>query len=127
MALWLLLSAPEVAVKVAVLWPDATVTLAGTVSNAVVARERNGCCIVAAGFNVIVQVLDALLPSVEGAQVTDVNAGGTEAAAAVSVKLCEIPLSGSQQGALIGRHCGDGCVEGCAAESGADYDARREQ
>ena len=76
MALWLLLTVPEVAVKVALLWPDDTVTLAGTVSNPLLLASDTVAALVAALFNVTVQVLDALLPRVEGAQATDVSCAG---------------------------------------------------
>jgi hypothetical protein len=76
MALWLLLTIPDVAVKVALLCPDATVTLAGTVSNPLLLASVTVAALVAALFNVTVQVLDALLPSVEGAQATDVSCAG---------------------------------------------------
>ena len=64
---------PEVAVKVALLWPVATVTLAGTVSNPLLLASETLAALVAALFNVTVQVLEALLPRVEGAQATDVS------------------------------------------------------
>jgi hypothetical protein len=89
MALWLLVTVPEVAVKVVVLWPDATVTLAGTVTKLLLLASETVAALVAAVLNVTVQVLDALLPRVEGAQATDVSCAGAEA---VSVKLWEIPL-----------------------------------
>ncbi len=73
MAFWLLLTVPEVAVKVTLLWPDATVTLAGTVNNALLLASETVAAPAAAWFNVTVQVLDALLPRVEGAQATDVS------------------------------------------------------
>ena len=75
-ALWLLLTVPDVAVKVAVLCPDATVTLAGTVSNPLLLASETAAALVAVLFNVTVQLLDALLPSVEGAHATDVSAAG---------------------------------------------------
>ncbi len=75
-AFWLLLTVPDVAVKVAVLWPKATVTLAGTVSNALLLASETVAALVAALFNVTVQVLDALLPRVAGAQATDVSCAG---------------------------------------------------
>jgi hypothetical protein len=71
MALWLLLAVPEVAVKVALLWPNATVTLAGTVSDPLLLASDTVATLRAALFNVTVHVLDALLPRVEGAQATD--------------------------------------------------------
>ena len=76
MAFWLLLTVPAVAVKVALLWPDATVTLAGTVSNPLLLASETVAALMAALFNVTVQVLDALLPRVEGAQATDVSCAG---------------------------------------------------
>jgi hypothetical protein len=89
MALWLLLTVPEAAGKVAVLWPEATVTLAGTVTKLLLLASETAAALVAALFNVTVQVLEALLPRVEGAQATEVSCAGAEA---VSVKLCEILL-----------------------------------
>ena len=91
MALWLLLRVPEAAVNVALLWPDATVTLAGTVSNALLLASVTAAALVTAWFNVTVQVLDALLARVEGAQTTDVSCTAA-GAVALSVKLCAIPL-----------------------------------
>jgi len=73
MALWLLLTVPEVAVKVALLWPDATVTLAGTVSNPLLLASETVAALVAALFKVTVQVLEAPLPKVEGAQPSEVS------------------------------------------------------
>jgi len=73
MAFWLLLTFPEVAAKVALLWPDATATLAGTVSNPLLLASATVAALVAALFNVTVQVLDVLLPRVDGAQPTDVS------------------------------------------------------
>jgi hypothetical protein len=75
-ALWLLLTVPEVAVKVAVLCPDATVTLAGTVSKPLLLTSETVAALVAALFNATVQVLDALLPRLEGTQATDESVAG---------------------------------------------------
>ena len=74
----------------ALLWPNATVTLAGTVSNPLLLASETVAALVAALFNVTVQVLDALLPSVEGAQASDVSWAG---AAGGDVKVCETPFS----------------------------------
>ena len=52
----------------ALLWPTATVTLAATVSNALLLASATVAALAAALFNVTVQVLDALLPRLEGAQ-----------------------------------------------------------
>ncbi len=73
MALWLLLTTPEVAVKVALLWPSATVTLAGTVSNPLLLASVTVAALGAALFKVAVQVLDALLPKVEGEQASELS------------------------------------------------------
>jgi hypothetical protein len=51
--------------------------------------SETAAALVAALFKVTVQVLDALLPSVEGAQASDVSCAG---ALAVSVKVWEIPF-----------------------------------
>jgi hypothetical protein len=72
-ALWVLLTVPEVAAKVALLWPSATVTVAGTVSNPLLLASETVAALRAALFNVAVQVLDALPPMVEGAQEIDVS------------------------------------------------------
>jgi len=90
MALWLLLTVPEVAVKVALLWPDATVTFAGTVSNPLLLASETVAALRAPLSNVTVQVLAALLPRVEGVQASALSCAG---AAALSVKVCERPLS----------------------------------
>ena len=77
-ALWLLFTVPEFAVKVALLWPDATGTLAGTVSNTLLLASDTVAAPVAALFNVTVQVLDALLPRLDGAQASEeIWAGAT--------------------------------------------------
>jgi hypothetical protein len=63
-------------VKVALLWPNATVTLAGTVSNPLLLASETVAALSAALFNVTVQVLDALLPKVDGAQASDESCAG---------------------------------------------------
>ena len=70
--------------KVALLWPDATTTLAGTVSNALLLASATVAAVLAILFKVTVQEADALLPSVEGAQATDVSCAG---ALAVTLKV----------------------------------------
>ena len=75
-ALWLLLTVPAVAVKVALPWPDATPTLAGTVSNPLLLESATVVALVAALFKVTVQVLEALLPRVEGAQASELSWAG---------------------------------------------------
>ena len=88
-AFWLLLTVPDVAVNVAVLWSNATVTLAGTVSNPLLLASETVVALAAAWFKITVQVLDVLLPRVEGAHASEVSCAG---AAALSVKVCEAPL-----------------------------------
>src|SRR5665213_3080692 len=75
-AVWALLTEPEAAVKVALPWPDATTTLAGTVSNPLLLTKETVVALVAALFKVTVQVLDALLPRVEGAQASEPSWAG---------------------------------------------------
>jgi hypothetical protein len=75
-ALWLLLTVPEVAVKVALPWPDATTTLAGTVSNPLLLASATVVALMAALFKVTVHVLEALLPRVEGAQASELSCAG---------------------------------------------------
>ena len=88
-ALWLLLTVPEAAANVALLWPEATTTLAGTVSVALLLASVTVAALAAALFRVTVQVLDALLPKVEGAQASELSCAG---ALAVTVKVCEAPF-----------------------------------
>ena len=88
-ALWLLLTLPEAAANVAVLWPERTVTLAGTVSSALLLFSETVAALAAALFNATVHVLDELLPSVDGEQETDVSCVG---ALAVRVKVLEVPF-----------------------------------
>ncbi len=71
--LWLLLTVPVVAEKVALLWPAGTDTLAGTVSAALLLLSDTGVIAAAAWFSDTVQVLEALLPRVDGVQERDVR------------------------------------------------------
>ncbi|MDP9112095.1 MAG: hypothetical protein M3O20_00275 [Acidobacteriota bacterium] len=88
MALWLLLTVPEVAVKVVLDWPDAIATLAGTVSKTLLLARATVAGLVAALFKVTVQVLDALLARVEGAQASELScAGATRLMVLVKVTL----------------------------------------
>jgi len=75
-AFWLLFTLPEVTAKVALLWPDNTVTLAGTESNPLLLASETAAGLVVAVFNVTVHVLDALLPKVEGKQATELSCAG---------------------------------------------------
>jgi hypothetical protein len=77
--------------KVALLWPDATVTLAGTVSSPLLLASDTVAALVAALLNVTVQMPDALLPRVVGAQASDVSCAAA-GAVALSVKLWETPF-----------------------------------
>src|SRR5579864_2272339 len=89
-ALWLLLTVPEIAEKVAVLWPEGTVMLAGTVSNPLLLASETAVAMLAVLFKVTVQMLEPLLPSVEGAHASDVSCAG---ALAERVKVLEPPFS----------------------------------
>jgi hypothetical protein len=80
---------PVVAVNVALLWLAPTVTLAGTVSDPLLLLRVTPLAAVAALFNVTVQVLDALLPKLEGEHDTDESCAG---AFAVSVNVCDPPF-----------------------------------
>jgi hypothetical protein len=66
------------------------VTLAGTVSSPLLLARETVAALMAALFSVTVHVLDALLPRVEGAQANALSCAG---AAALSVKVCDRPLS----------------------------------
>jgi len=87
-AFWLLLTAPEVAAKVALLCPVTTATLVGMESNPLSLTSATMAVLVAAVFKVTVQVLDALLPNVEGEQATELNCAGA-LPVAVSVKVLD--------------------------------------
>jgi hypothetical protein len=77
-----LFTVPVEAVKFALLWPAATVTFAGTVTAAFPLARATEVATAADLFNVTVQELVALLPSVEGAQERPTKVAG---ALAVSV------------------------------------------
>ncbi len=68
-----------VAANVAVFWLAATVTLAGVVRALVLLVKETMELTVAGLFNVTVQVLDALLPRVEGAQDKEESCAGAAA------------------------------------------------
>ena len=89
-AFWVLLTLPAVAVKVVLLWPDETITLAGTVSNPLLLARVTVAALRAALLKVTVQVLDELLPRVVGAQAIELSCAG---ALPVKVKVCEEPFS----------------------------------
>ena len=77
------------AAKVTLLWPTATLTLAGTVKAALLLLNATELAVVAVWFKDKVQVLVALLLNVEGAQDTDEIWAGAEP---VSVKVLELPF-----------------------------------
>ena len=77
------------AVNVALLWEATTVTLAGTVSDPLLLLKVTPTALAVVLFNVTVQVLDALLPKLEGEQETDVSCAG---AFAVRVNVCDPPF-----------------------------------
>ena len=91
-AFWLLVTVPEVAVKVMLLWPEGTVTLEGAESNPLLLLSDTTVALEAVLFNVTVHMLDALLPSAEGAQAREVSCAGCAEAFAVSVKVWETPF-----------------------------------
>lgn len=88
-AFWALLTVPDAATKVALLWPDATTTLAGTVSDKLLLARVTVAVLRAALLKVRVQVLDELLPRVVGAQATELSCAG---ALPVKLKVCEDPF-----------------------------------
>ena len=90
-AFWLVPTVPEAAAKVAVLWPDATMVLAGTVSNALLLVSDTVAALVAALLKVTVQVLDALLAKVKGPHVSELSCTAA-GAVALSVNDCETLL-----------------------------------
>jgi hypothetical protein len=78
-----------VAVKLALVWVAPTVTLAGTVNDPLLLPKVTTLALAAALFNVTVQVLDTLLPKLEGEHDTDVSCAG---AFAVRVNDCDAPF-----------------------------------
>ena len=78
-----------VAENVALLWPAWIDTLAGTVTEALSLVSDNEVMAAAFWFSVTVQVLDALLPNVDGVQDNDVSCAG---ALMVRTKVCEALL-----------------------------------
>ena len=92
LALWLLLMDPELAEKVALLWPDGMVTLAGTDSKLLLLASDTIAALVVAIFNLAVQVAGWLLAKAEGVQDNDVSCAPAVALALI-VKVWEAPLS----------------------------------
>src|SRR6266852_1981743 len=72
----LLLTVPALAGKVALLWPRAMVTLAGTISTVVLLLRETVRAPGAALFNNTVHVIEALLPKADGAQDTEASWAG---------------------------------------------------
>src|SRR5258706_3209047 len=71
-----LLTVPLEAVKIALLWLAATVTLPGTATTALPLLSETELALATALLNVTVHVLFALLPSVDGAQEIPLKAAG---------------------------------------------------
>jgi hypothetical protein len=88
---------PVVAANVALLWLAPTVTLAGTVSDPLLLLNVTPTALAAALFNVTVQVLDALLPRLEGEHDTDESCAG---ALAVRVNVCAAPFKDAVSNAV---------------------------
>ena len=86
---WTLETVAVVAAKVAVLWLAATVTLAGMAKAPLLLLKETVALPMAALFRDTVQVLDALLPSVEGEQSIEESCAG---ALAARVKVWEAPF-----------------------------------
>ena len=72
--------AAVVATKLAVLWPAATVTLAGILKAALLLFKATVELVIAFLFSATVQVLTELLPRVEGEQPTEESCAGALAA-----------------------------------------------
>jgi hypothetical protein len=88
-AFWLLLTVPVLAENVALLWPAWIETLTGTVTKALLLLSDTDVIAAAFWFSVTVQVLDALLPRVDGVHDKDVSCAG---ALTVRAKVCEAPF-----------------------------------
>jgi hypothetical protein len=88
---------PVVAANVALLWLAPTVTLAGTVSDPLLLLNVTPTALAAALFNVTVQVLDALLPKLEGEHDTDESCAG---ALPVRVNVCDAPFNDAVSNAV---------------------------
>ena len=82
--------APEVAAKVAVLCPEETVTLAGTVSTVLLLLIATVVALGAVWLSVTVHVLVPLLASADGVHDTEESWAPV---AALSVKVCEPPFT----------------------------------
>jgi hypothetical protein len=89
-AVWLLPITPLVAVNVALLCPDGTVTLAGTGKLALLLLSDTTMALVAFLLSDTVQVVLALLARVDGEHDTPVNCAGA-GAARLSVNVCAPP------------------------------------
>jgi hypothetical protein len=84
-----LVTVAVVAVNVALLWLAPAVTLAGTVSNPLLLLKVTPTALAAALFNVTVQVLEELLPKLEGEHDTDESCAGAFAA---RLNVCDAPF-----------------------------------
>jgi hypothetical protein len=86
---WAVVTVAVVAANVALLWLAPTVTLPGTVRDPLLLLKVTPTALADALFNVTVQVLDALLPKLEGEHDTDESCAG---ALAVRVNVCDPPF-----------------------------------
>ena len=93
----MLATVPLVAVNVALLCPAAIVTLAGTGRVVLLLASDTAAALVAALLSDTVQVLFALLASVDGEHDTDVSCAG---ALAVSVNVCAPPFRLAESSAV---------------------------
>jgi len=90
-AFWLVLTLPEIALNVAVLWPPGTVTLEGTESNVLLLVIDTTKLAVVTASKFTVHFADTLLVIAEGEQ-TSVTGRLFVATWALSVKVWELPL-----------------------------------
>jgi len=74
----LLAIVPVVAEKFAELWPIATVTFGGTVTSTLLLLSDTTAAAVAAFVNETVHVPDEFPPSVDGAQLSELNCAGAD-------------------------------------------------
>ena len=89
--LWLLLTDPELAEKVTLLWPVWTVALAGTDSKPLLLTSDTIAALVVDAFSFTVHVAERLLVNAAGVQDSDVSCADA-AAVAVTAKVFEMPL-----------------------------------
>ena len=123
--LWLPLTVPELAGKVALFWPAGTMTLAGMVSNALLLASETVSALAAGMLKVTVQVLDALLPRVAGVQDKGRELFRSRRGGGECKGLGNSVQRGRQHGGLIGDDSRGGGCERRAVLSRADIHGRR--